>query len=291
MDISEADTGIFETNRRRLFAIAYRMLGSAGEAEDMVQEVFLRWAGAERAAIREPSAWLAKVLTNRCLNVLGSARSRRENVVGVWLPEPVEDTVLGPYENAAQRETVGMGMLLLMERLSPAERAVLILHEAFGYRLVDLAEILDRTPATCRQLLHRARQHLQQGRSRFEADAEQSRKLISEFLRAAFTGDLASLTELLAEDVVSRADGGGRVAAARHPIRGRDRVARYLRGLVNRPEAAAAKATVREINGTPALLFTRNAQPIGVLLLESREGAITDIYLAVDPQKLDFAGR
>lgn len=282
---------MFEANRRRLFAIAYRMLGSASEAEDVVQEVFLRWAQIDRSAVQKPAAWLAKVLTNRCLNVLDSARARRESSAGVWLPEPVEDSVIGPYENAAQRESVGMGLLLAMERLSPAERAVLILHEAFGYQLVELAEMLDRTPAACRQLLHRARQHIQQGRSRFDIDTEHSRQLVELFLDAAFTGDLDSLTELLARDVISRADGGGRVAAARYPIRGRDRVARYLRGLVNHPQAAGVTPTVRDVNGSPALLFTRDARTVGALLLESREGAITDIYLTVNPEKLVFAGR
>ncbi|GAB7046076.1 sigma-70 family RNA polymerase sigma factor [Catenuloplanes indicus] len=230
---------LFARVRGRLEAIAYRMLGSAGDAEDAVQDTFLRWQTADREHIGTPEAWLTTVLTNVCLNQLTSARARRETYVGQWLPEPVPagDRMLGPAETAEQRESVSIAVLTLLERLSPNERAVYVLREAFGYPHAEIAGMLGLTEANCQQIRHRVRRHVATGRTRVTVDAAAAEKIAENFLRAATSGEIAPLIRLLTDDAVSVADGGGHVPARTTPIVGALAIARFLRSAF-RPEAA-----------------------------------------------------
>ena len=283
--------GEFEEQRARLFGLAYRLLGSAADAEDVVQDTYVRWSGADQAAIVAPPAWLARVATNLCLNRLASARARREVYIGPWLPEPVltSDGTLGPMESAAQRDSVSLALLVLLERLTPAERAVFVLREAFGYGYRDIAAILGLSEANCRQLHRRVRQRLPAATSRFAPDRGQWRNLVDRFLAAARDGDLPGLEQLLAADVTAWADGGGKVVAARRPVLGRARVARYLAGITR--FGAGLQISVAEVNGAPAVLGTRAGTLAGVLVLEVSGDQITAVRLMSNPDKLGFAVR
>jgi RNA polymerase sigma-70 factor (ECF subfamily) len=283
--------GEFEEQRARLFGLAYRLLGSAADAEDVVQDTYVRWSGADQAAIVAPPVWLARVATNLCLNRLASARARREVYTGPWLPEPVltSDGTLGPMESAAQRDSVSLALLVLLERLTPAERAVFVLREAFGYGYRDIAAILGLSEANCRQLHRRVRQRLPAATSRFAPDRGQWRDLVDRFLAAARDGDLPGLERLLAADVTAWADGGGKVVAARRPVLGRDRVARYLAGITR--FGAGLQISVTEVNGAPAVLGTRAGTLAGVLVLEVSGDQITAVHLMSNPDKLGFASR
>ncbi|HEX4656933.1 MAG TPA: RNA polymerase sigma-70 factor [Streptosporangiaceae bacterium] len=281
----------FEEQRARLFGLAYRLLGSAADAEDVVQDTYVRWSGADQAAIVAPPAWLARVATNLCLNRLASARARREVYIGPWLPEPVltSDGTLGPMESAAQRDSVSLALLVLLERLTPAERAVFVLREAFGYGYRDIAAILGLSEVNCRQLHRRVRQRLPAATSRFAPDRGQWRDLVDRFLAAARDGDLLGLERLLAADVTAWADGGGKVVAARRPVLGRARVARYLAGITR--FGAGLQISVAEVNGAPAVLGTRAGTLAGVLVLEVSGDQITAVRLMSNPDKLGFASR
>lgn len=283
--------GEFEEQRARLFGLAYRLLGSAADAEDVVQDTYVRWSGADQAAIVAPPVWLARVATNLCLNRLASARARREVYIGPWLPEPVltSDGTLGPMESAAQRDSVSLALLVLLERLTPAERAVFVLREAFGYGYRDIAAILGLSEANCRQLHRRVRQRLPAATSRFAPDRGQWRDLVDRFLAAARDGDLPGLERLLAADVTAWADGGGKVVAARRPVLGRAHVARYLAGITR--FGAGLQISVAEVNGAPAVLGTRAGTLAGVLVLEVSGDQITAVRLMSNPDKLGFASR
>ncbi|MFJ7778466.1 RNA polymerase sigma-70 factor [Streptomyces yangpuensis] len=283
----------FEHHRPRMFGIAYRMLGSAAEAEDIVQDAYLRWDGADRSGIENPGAWLAKVVTNLCLNSLTSARARREQYVGPWLPEPVltGDGALGPLETAEQRDSVSVALLLLLERLTPVERAVYVLREAFAYSHREISGLLDLTEANCRQVYRRAAGRVEADRAdarakRFSADPERWQGLVESFLTAARSGDLAQLEGVLAADVRYVSDGGGVVNAARRPILGRDNVARFALGAMAK-YVAGVPVSVAEVNGTPALLFGE----VAVLLVEFENGLVSGISTVVNPEKLEFLRR
>jgi RNA polymerase sigma-70 factor (ECF subfamily) len=282
----------FEHHRPRLFGLAYRMLGSAHEAEDTVQDAYLRFSGADRTGIGHPAAWLAKTVTRLCLTRLTSARARREQYVGTWLPEPVvtSDGTLGPLESAEQRDAVSLAMLVLLERLTPTERAVYVLREAFGYGHRDIAEALDLSEANCRQLYRRAEQRLAAPEGRFEATPRRQEELVTSFLSAAREGDLAGLEKLLAADVTWWSDGGGKVSAARRPIEGREKVLRFLAGAF-KGFAAGFTFTVVEINGAPSLLAWDGDALAGVLGFECRDGGVTGMRAVVNPDKLDFVRR
>ena len=232
MSLSVGEVEVFERSRGRLEAIAYRLLGSAGDAEDAVQDTFLRWQAAEREVIRTPEAWLTKALTNICLNQLTSARARRESYVGQWLPEPIldGDRMLGPAETVEQRDSVSFAVLTLMERLPANERVVYVLREAFGYAHGEIADMLDISESNSQQLLRRARQHLATGPARVEIDRVAARKIVEEFLAAALSGETGPLVRLLTDDAVSVADGGGQVPARTTPVVGALAIARFLRG-------------------------------------------------------------
>ncbi|MFJ9724520.1 RNA polymerase sigma-70 factor [Streptomyces sp. NPDC101209] len=290
--MSSATAEEFELHRPRLFGLAYRMLGSAEEAEDTVQDAYLRFSGADRAGIEHPAAWLAKVVTNLCLTRLTSARARRERYVGPWLPEPVvtSDGTLGPLESAEQREAVSMALLVLLERLTPTERAVYVLREAFGYGHREIAGVLDVTEANCRQLYRRAVRRVGEERSRFEPAPERQAELVASFLGAARDGDLAGLEKLLTADVTWSSDGGGKISAARRPVEGREKVARLAVGGAER-FAAGLRYTPAEINGEYGLAAWAGDVLAGVVAFEVRDGLIAHLRIVVNPDKLDFVRR
>ncbi|MFB4317801.1 RNA polymerase sigma factor SigJ [Actinomadura sp. 21ATH] len=283
-----ADVEVFEGERPRLMGLAYRMLGSAAEAEDVLQDAYLRWNKAGRVEV--PAAWLTTVVTNLCLNRLSLARVRRESYAGPWLPEPVltADGALGPLETAEQRESVSLGMLVLLERLSPAERAVFILREAFGHPHREIAEILGIGEDHSRQLHRRARAHVGEDGRRRDVDAGQHRRIVETFFEATLDGDVAALERLLAEDVVTVTDGGGEGTAARRPIVGRATVLRYLAGLAARPEAALVTSRIAEVNGEPAVLLWFGDALYGVLTVQVEGGRVAGVRTVLAPRKLAF---
>lgn len=298
MAISGCELELFEQSRGRLEAIAYRLLGSATDAEDAVQDTFLRWHGADRERIEYPVAWLTKVLTNLCLNQLGSARARRERYLGSWLPEPLldGDRMLGPAETTEQRQSVSIAVLTLMEQLSANERAVYVLREAFGYPHAEIAGILDLTEANCQQLYRRAKQRLALARTRRTIRTATADKITREFLAATLSGDPEQLIKLLTDDAVSVSDGGGKVPARGTPIVGPLKIARFLTGLFRAGDSRIA--LTEEIfdgvpdlypvvsNGDPALLAVVGDRVIGVIALQLAEDSVAVLHIQVNPDKL-----
>ncbi|WP_283136569.1 RNA polymerase sigma-70 factor [Rhizohabitans arisaemae] len=278
----------FAEFRPRLFALAYQLLGEVAEAEDAVQDAYLRWHAAEE--IVSPRAWLTKVVTNLCLNRLTSARARRERYVGPWFPEPVvTGGTGGPLDAVEQRESVSAGVLLLLERLSPAERAVFVLREAFGYTHREIGELMDVSEAHSRQLHRRARSRIGEDRRRFEVDPKHQRVIVERFLAAVRHGDLQGLHDLLADDVVAWSDGGGKAFAARRPVVGRDRLVRAVFRVV--AKAAGGELGTAEINGAPALVAYRDGVLWAVVTFEVEGDRITALRTILNPEKLRFAAR
>lgn len=297
MGLTANDVDRFEASRPRLEAVAYRLLGSAGEAEDAVQETFLRWQAADVDRIEVPEAWLTKALTNLCLNQLTSARARRETYVGQWLPEPLlaGDPMLGPADTAEQRESVSYAVLTLMERLSPSERAVYVLREAFDYPHREIAEILDITEAASQQIFHRAGKHVAGGKARTEIDAGAARRIIEEFLAAATSGQTGSLVRLLTEDSVAIGDGGGKIPARTRPFEGAVAVARFVWGLFRPGTAKRAlvggtpEVYAGTANGEPAVVAVLAGRVVGIMCLEVTAEGIAAIRNQVNPDKLERA--
>ncbi|MGC1212470.1 MAG: RNA polymerase sigma factor SigJ [Micromonospora sp.] len=297
MALTLDDVDRFEAARSRLEAIAYRLLGSAGEAEDAVQETFLRWHAADVDRIAVPEAWLTKVLTNLCLNQLASARARRETYVGQWLPEPLlaGDPMLGPADTAEHRESVSYAVLTLMERLSPNERAVYVLREAFDYPHREIAEILDITEVASQQIFHRAKKHVADGKARLEIDAAAARRIVEEFLAAATSGRTEPLVRLLTEDAVAIGDGGGKVPARARAFEGAVAVAKFLWGLFKpSPAKRAMVGGTPEVypwtaNGDPAVVAVVDGRVVGVMCLEVTAQGIAAFRNQVNPDKLERA--
>lgn len=283
----ELDT--FERERPRLKRLAYRMLGSVAEAEDVVQDAWLRISSEDRDGVDDLPAWLTRVVSRLALDRLRSAQARREHYVGAWLPEPWIEAVDTPCDPVERAEDVTVAFLLALERLSPLERAVFLLREAFDEDYAAVAVALGRSEASVRQLAARARAHIQAGRPRFSADRATAERLFGVFLKAAATGDTGELATLLAEDVTFVSDGGGRRLAALNPVIGRDRVVRLLQGLIRkfRPDDAEFRALI--VNGVPGLL-ARDAQGLAVWSLEvDGAGRIAAIYGVLNPEKLTHA--
>lgn len=295
--LTAGDVGRFEAARPHLEAIAYRLLGSAGDAEDAVQETFLRWHAADVSRIEVPEAWLARVLTNLCLNQLASARARRESYAGRWLPEPLlaGDPMLGPAETAEQRESVSYAVLTLMERLTPGERAVYVLRAAFDYPHREIAEILGITEAASQQAFHRARKHVTDGRARAVVDEAAARRIAGEFLAAAGSGQTGPLLRLLTGDAVAVGDGGGKVPARAGAFEGAAAVARFLRGLFKPGQAKRAMAGgtaavyAWTANGDPAVVAVVAGRVAGVMCLEVTAEGISAVRSQVNPDKLERA--
>ncbi len=276
-------TAVFEAHRPALVGLAYRLLGSIWDAEDVVQEAYLRWMRDERDDVRDPKAFLVRVVSRLALDHLRSAKVRRESYTGPWLPEPVATDGLGPLETAELRDSVSFAAVHLLERLTPPERAVVVLRDAFGWEYDEIAEVVDRSASTCRQLRHRALERLPGGQARFVADRRQHERLLTGILDAAATGDLDGLTALLHDDVTAWSDGGGRARAARRPVVGRDKVASFVVGLGSRYPVLGVR--VADVNGLPGLLLTVDGGVIyvGIRVVDDR---ISDLYAVLNPDKL-----
>jgi RNA polymerase sigma-70 factor (ECF subfamily) len=272
---------IFDQHRPLLFSIAYRMLGSVMDAEDVVQEAFLRWQ--RTSEVRSPRAYLSAIITRLCIDQLRSARTRREQYVGPWLPEPLP-TEPAP-DTAAIDESLSMAFLVLLESLNPTERAVFLLREVFDYDYAEISHLLDKSEANCRQIARRARQSIAARRPRFERSPEQEERLTRRFVETCTSGDMEGLLALLSDDITVWSDGGGRVAAARHPIHGPERVARFFMGLVGK---APPSFTVRQtwINGAPGIVGYVDGRPLNVLTFDVADGRIQAVRIVLNPDKL-----
>ncbi len=281
----------FQALRPRLFGVAYRMLGSATDAEDVLQDAWLRWQTVDRSAVRSPEAFLVRMVTNLCLTALDSARARREVYVGPWLPEPVltADGALGPLDDAVQRESVSFALLALLERLTPAERAAYVLREAFGYSAREVAELIGTSEANARQLHSRARRHVALDEKR-TVDPKTWMDLVQRFFAAARDGDVESLETMLADDVVSASDGGGVVSAARRVVEGREKVARYLAGLIPK-FGVGFDSVLLEVNGETAIVSRRDGALAAVWFVETDGVVVSGLRLVVNPEKLGYLDR
>jgi RNA polymerase sigma-70 factor (TIGR02957 family) len=291
MSRPEADAETFEAHRDLMFAVAYRMLGTVADAEDAVQDAWLRWSAAPRRGVARPRAYLTKIITNTSLNRLRSVRARREAYLGPWLPEPLLTKENPDYaERAVVAESVSLAMLVVLESLTPEERAVFVLREVFGVSHAEIAAALGRTDASVRQLAHRAREHVQARRPRFAVDRGQQREVTQRFLDAADGGDLGQLMAVLAPDITLTSDGGGLVRAARRPVTGAHKVARLLFGLTARLQADANASghqfELAEINGAPGLLITVAGRAYAAMAWEISGGQVAAIHLITNPDKL-----
>ena len=274
----------FEELRPLLFSIAYRMLGSVMEAEDAVQETYLRYMATDADLIQSPKAFLSTVITRLCLDQLKSARVKREAYFGPWLPEPLV-TVDAPDELLARHESISMAFLLLLETLSPVERAVFLLREVFDYDYGAIAQIVGKSEANCRQLHSRAKTHVQSGRPRFTPTAQEQEQLVANLFNAMQQGDSDGFAALLAEDVELRSDGGGKASAATQPLHGRQTVMRFFLGLYNRrPPNSTIELT--EINGAPAWVVRVDGKLDNVMTFELGEHGIVAIRIVRNPEKL-----
>jgi len=285
----------FEPHRRRLLGLAYRMLGSMADAEDAVQETYLRWHAARRDEVSDPRAFLMTTATRICLDMLTSARARREEYVGPWLPEPVVDTsVLAADSRTELAEDLSIALLLTLERLSPLERAAFLLHEVFDFSFREVAAALDRSEAACRQLAARARARVRAVRPRGAApNPAHSRKLdaqhtqlISAFVAAAQSGDLSTLTQLLASDVRVITDGGGKAAASLNVLDGADRAARFLVGATRKGWRPDFTLRFAAINGLPGVIVDGPEGPLQTAAFEIEDGVIRALYVVRNPDKL-----
>lgn len=278
----------FETYRPLLFSIAYRMLGSVMEAEDMVQETFLRCQTMRVQNIESPKAFLAKVLTRLCLNRLESAQHQRETYIGPWLPEPVltQDESLSPAAQPILRESISYAFLVLLESLSPLERAVFILREVFEFEYEEIAEIVGSDETACRQLFSRAKKHVAEHRPRFKTSPEQHHQLLDQFMRAVGEGELDGLMQLLTDDVTMWADGGGKArGAATRPLHGREAVARFLLGST-RFLTESYRIEVSEVNGETAAILRVGERALVVFFIEGEQGKVQVVRAIGNPDKL-----
>jgi RNA polymerase sigma-70 factor (TIGR02957 family) len=286
---------VFDRYRRLLFGVAYQMLGSVADAEDTVQDAWLRWSAADRSEVTDPRAYLVQVTTRLALDRLRSAQSRRESYVGPWLPEPLLTAppvasgppAPSPDEAAELGEQVSLALLVVLETLSPVERAVFVLREVFGISAAEVGDILGRSEPAVRQLAHRAREHVEARRPRFDTDRREQREVTERFLAAAAGGDVDSLLAALAPDVVLITDGGGRAKAARRPITGADKVARFLVGIAQQgADIPGLRMEVAEVNGWPAIVGWVGAEPFGSISLTLSGERIHQVLVVVNPDKL-----
>jgi len=285
------DQDVFKDDRPRLFSIAYRMLGSASDAEDVLQDAWLRYRGADSSSIRSPGAFATTIVTRLCLDRLKSARAKREEYIGPWLPEPVLTSELeDPAEKLERTESVTLAFLVLLEKLSPEERAVFLLREVFEYDHSEVADMLGTTADNSRQLLHRAKTRIAEGRPRLIGMAQSRRAVAERFARALSDGDSAGLTALLTRDVEVWSDGGGKVAAARRPLIGREQVLNFLIGLHRSAHATGVARDVslqiEEVNAEPALVLRVGPRLESVFVFSVDGEAISGIRVVRNPDKL-----
>ncbi|AZM64872.1 MULTISPECIES: RNA polymerase sigma-70 factor [unclassified Streptomyces] len=282
-------TDVFEEHRPVLLGVAYRMLGRVADAEDVVQDTWLRWSGVDRSAVREPRGYLVRVTTRLAIDRLRQIKARGETYVGPWLPEPYVtdfgDTAPDTAERAVLADSVSLAVLVVMESLSPLERAVFVLREAFGYPYTDIAAMLDRGEPAVRQLAGRARRHVEERRPRYDVDPARRRDLTERFLAAAAGGDLAQLMELLAPDVRLVGDSGGKSRAPLRVLESADHVGRFLVGVAVKG-VQDASVRILELNGGPAVLVLSGGKPDSVLQLGIADGRVHAVYVIRNPDKL-----
>jgi RNA polymerase sigma-70 factor (ECF subfamily) len=280
------DAGDFEPHRKLLAGLAYRMLGSVAEAEDVVQDAFLRWREVDRATVEEPRAYLMRIVSRLCLDRLGAAHRRREQYVGTWLPEPV---VAEPAQQLA--DDLSVALLLSLERLSPLERAAFLLHDVFDMDYAAVAATLESNEPACRQLAARARGHVRQEQPRYPATDDRARQLADAFAMAAATGNLEQLSRMLAQDAVLYTDGGGKRRAALKPIVGSERIVRFYQGTLKKGSALeGARAEPVMLNGLAGFVV-RGQEGVETIAFEvSSEGLIVAIYSVRNPEKLEHLG-
>lgn len=279
----DMDHDPFGTHRRLLFTVAYEMLGSAADAEDVVQETWLRWADVDHDEVLDPRAYLVRIATRQALNRLRTLRRRREDYVGSWLPEPVL-TSPDVAEDVELAESVSVAMLTVLETLSPTERAAFVLREIFATPYDEIAAVLDRSPAAVRQIVHRARERVAARRPRMEVDASEQRAVVERFLAATHTGDVQALLAVLAPEVVAVADGGGHVPAVRQPVTGAERVARLLAGLTKAMPVFGSE--IIWLNGATAIRLHVDGETHAVVSLVVADGRVTHLYAVNNPHKL-----
>ncbi|MFC9787357.1 RNA polymerase sigma-70 factor [Rhodococcus sp. NPDC127528] len=280
---------VFTEYRPLLFTVAYEILGSAADAEDVLQESYIRWSEVDPSTVDNPRGYLAQIVTRQSLNQLRTVQRRREDYTGSWLPEPIR-TAPDASEDALLAESVSMAMLLVLETLSPDERVVFVLHEVFGFSHREVAEAVGRSEVAVRQTAHRARSHVHARRKRFEPSSAAAQEIAGSFLSAAVTGDIQTLMDLLAPDVVEISDGGGKVSAALRPVVGREKVARFMAGLV-RIGPPDLRLEVGVFNGLPsALVYSGDVLDL-VALIEVTDGLVSGVYLVRNPDKLASASR
>jgi RNA polymerase sigma-70 factor, ECF subfamily len=291
--VNDADLAeLYRDLRSYAFAIAYRMLGSVSEAEDVVQDAFVRISRADPGELLNPKAYLATVTTRLAMDALRSARMKRESYVGSWLPEPlVADRTQDVAAAAETADSLAMAFLVMLEKLSPVERAVFLLHDVFDHDYAEIASIVGKSEANCRQLARRARQRIEDGRPRFEASRQASADLTDRFLAACQDGDMTGLVTLLAGDVAFYGDGGGRAAAIERPLFGRENVARFLLGLFRRGAKLGMQMQRVEVNGQAGAKFLdAEGRLISVFTVDVADGAVQAIRSVVNPDKLGHLG-
>jgi RNA polymerase sigma-70 factor, ECF subfamily len=283
----------FEPHRRHLIGLAYRMLGSLAEAEDIVQDAYLRWHHAGRDAVANPRAYLSSTVARLCLDHLKSARVRRETYVGPWLPEPIVDaSALAPDTASELADDISVALMLTLERLSPLERAAFVLHDVFDMDFEAIAKVLNRKPAACRQLAARARAHVHDAKPRFNASAEEAAELSDAFHQAIVSGDIAGFGRLLAADAILYTDGGGKRTAPLNPIRGSDKIIRFFTGLTRKGRVEPIVAIHRVVlNGRPGFVFIHDDGTVQTLTVEIHESRIAAIYVVRNPEKLSHIAR
>jgi RNA polymerase sigma-70 factor, ECF subfamily len=283
--MSTADD-LFEENRPALARLAYRMLGSRADADDVLQEAYLRWSRAGRDAVKSPRAYLHSIVTRLCIDARQILEARKLNYVGPWLPEPVVETPSSePPGRLEAVETVSIAFLLVLESLSPVERAAYLLRRVFDYDYCEIAEILDRSEPTCRQLVSRAEARVHAKRPRFDPDPAETERLTAAFLKACSTGDLDGLVQLLAADAVLYSDGGGKVPAALAPIKTAAHIARFCLGILKKAPAGMEVRSVR-VNGQPGLLILADGRIWSLLTLDVVDGRIATCFIVRNPDKL-----
>lgn len=290
MNAKSTSLTVFQEHRSLLFGIAYRMLGSVSEAEDMVQETFLRWQKQTLEEIKSPKAWLTSAITRLCIDQLRSARKTREEYVGVWLPEPLVEKQQEQQDKAVGlADSLSTAFLILMETLTPAERAVFLLREVFEYDYSEISRIIDKSEANCRQMVRRAKEHVAAGKSRFEAAPDRHERLLQQFINTCRQGDTAGLLSMLREDTVLYSDGGGKVVAAPRPVIGGAKVARFLVG-VSKLARGDEEIRFAMINASPGILRYQEGRLIQTTAFELVDGQIAAIYIVRNPDKLAHVG-
>jgi RNA polymerase sigma-70 factor, ECF subfamily len=282
-------TQVFEMQRGALLGLAYRMLGSRAEAEDVVQDAYLRWHAIDHADIEEPRRYLSTIVTRLCLDRMKSAQAQREVYTGQWLPEPVVDEAFGADSASDLAHDLSVALMMTLERLTPLERAAFLLHDVFDFGFTEIAAVLERSEAACRQLAARAREHIRSGRPRFPSSREEGHRLAAAFRKAAESGDIQALTQLLAGDAVLYSDGGGKRLAALNPIYGADKILRFLEGVTRKnlsfPAMQIRPATV---NGLAGFVMREADGSVNTMAFEHRDGRIAAIYLVRNPDKLRY---